>query len=93
MPLFPYTTLFRSGIEATIKTRTFLGKYVNYEILFADGMVLENQASIELSQDIGHTEKIYKVGEMVKLVPNVVKVNVFTQDGTRTLIKDVKQYA
>lgn len=81
------------GIEAVIKGRTFLGKYVNYEIGFEDGMVLPGQPSIELSQDIGHTQQIYKVGEQIKLTPNVMKINVFTKDGTKTLIKDVKQYA
>lgn len=81
-----------TGIEAHIKNRTFLGKYVNYEIVFSEDMVIPNQPSIELSQDIGHAVRIYNVGEKVRLIPSTHKVNIFTEDGSKTLIKDVKQY-
>ena len=80
------------GIEARIKTKTFLGKYVNYTLEFPDEMILPDQPSIEYSQDIGHAERVYGEGEKIMLKPNPKKINVFTEDGKKSLIKDVKNY-
>ena len=44
------------GMECEIISRTFLGKYTNYFLRFADGVVLEDQPSIEYSQDLGHVD-------------------------------------
>ena len=75
------------GIKATIKNRTFLGKYTNYELEFGKGMVLDKQPSIEYSQDLGQSDRIYQVGEKISLQPNVNKINIFTEDGKQSLIK------
>jgi len=80
------------GISATIKSKTFLGKYVNYELTFKDDMIVPGQPSIEYSQDIGHAERTYEVGETITLVPNKSKINIFTDDGNQSLIKDVSAY-
>lgn len=85
-------TLSDEGITATIKNKTFLGKYVTYELSFEEEMILPDQPSIEYSQDIGHAEHTYKIGDQIKLKPNKAKLNVFTEDGTLSLIKDVTLY-
>ncbi|NLK97341.1 MAG: polyamine ABC transporter ATP-binding protein, partial [Epulopiscium sp.] len=80
------------GIKTKIKNKTFLGKYINYELNFEDQMIFPEQPSIEFSQDVGHAEKIYEVGDEIILKPNKYKINVFTEDGSESLIKDVKKY-
>ena len=80
------------GMECEIISRTFLGKYTNYFLRFGEGMVLEDQPSIEYSQDLGHVDRIFSVGEKIRLRPNPNKINVFTQDMEQSLIKDVKRY-
>ncbi|MDD7049947.1 MAG: ABC transporter ATP-binding protein [Lachnospiraceae bacterium] len=78
------------GIDASVKNRTFLGKYVNYEMSFSESP--EMMLDIEFSQDVGQAEKIMKEAEKIKLKPNRLKINVFTEDGERSLIKGVKRY-
>lgn len=80
------------GINAIIKSKTFLGKYVNYELTFDEDMIVPGQPSIEYSQDIGHAERTYEVGDTITLVPNKSKINIFTDDGSQSLIKDVSAY-
>ncbi len=80
------------GLECEIINRTFLGKYTNYFLKFEDNLILENQASIEYSQDLGHISKIFEIGEKIKLKPNKDKINIFTKDMEKSLIKDVKKY-
>jgi iron(III) transport system ATP-binding protein len=75
------------GIKVRIKERTFLGKYTNYELEFGNGMAIENQPSLEYSQDVGQASKIYEAGETITLKPNALKINVFTEDGKQSLIK------
>lgn len=87
------TQLDEHGLKAKIINRTFLGKYVNYKLAFDSGMVIENQQSIEYSQDVGHTKRIYEMGETIFLIPNADKLNVFSADGKQSLIKDVIRYA
>lgn len=82
-----------SGLKCKISNSTFLGKYTNYVLDFADGMCLENQPSIEFSQDLGHSEHIYRSGDSISLEPNPTKINVFTEDMARSLIKEVKRFA
>ncbi|NLL78403.1 MAG: ABC transporter ATP-binding protein [Clostridiales bacterium] len=78
------------GLKAEIRTRTFLGKYVNYDLRFTgDGPLAMD---IEFSQDVGQAERIMQPGDKVLLKPNSQKINVFTEDGERSLIKDVKRY-
>ena len=83
-------TISNEGIDVMVKERTFLGKYVNYEVEFKEGDLI--QTNIEFSQDVGQAEKIMKHGEKVKLKPNPAKINVFTDNGEKSLIKDVIRY-
>ena len=82
-----------TGLKCRISNSTFLGKYTNYVLDFADGMCLEDQPSIEFSQDLGHSEHIYRSGDSISLEPNPTKINVFTEDMARSLIKEVKRFA
>ena len=82
-----------NGLKCKISNSTFLGKYTNYVLDFVDGMCLENQPSIEFSQDLGHSEHIYRSGDSISLEPNPTKINVFTEDMARSLIKEVKRFA
>lgn len=75
------------GLLTKVKTATFLGRYTNYEITFDNSELLEGQAAIELSQDIGTAERIYDEGDSLFLEVNPKKINVFTVDGEENLIK------
>ncbi len=79
-----------SGIEFKIKTSTFFGKYNNYEIEGEKEEKIDESISFEFSQDIGHSNKIYDIGEKIYLKPNSKKINIFTRDGERSLIEGVE---
>jgi len=83
-------SLSDTGMKASVKNKTFLGRYIVYELEFSDGMILDGQASIEFSQDLGQAEKLYDVGDTLTLMPNSRKINIFTMDGEKSLIKDVR---
>lgn len=82
----------RDGMKCKILSRTFLGKYTNYFLGFDDGIVLDNQPSIEYSQDLGHFENIFDEGEEIYLQANPKKINVFTADLSKSLMKGVTRY-
>jgi iron(III) transport system ATP-binding protein len=69
------------GLAARVVKTTFLGRYVNYELAFADAGLLPDQAAIEFSQDIGTAKKLYAPGETIRLEVNPEKINVFTEAG------------
>ena len=81
-----------NGMECEIINRTFLGKYTNYFLRFGDGVVLDDQPSIEYSQDLGHVDSIFDIGAKIRLRPNPNKINVFSEDMEQSLIRDVKRY-
>lgn len=81
-----------SGLEVKVKTSTFLGKHINYEILFDEKMVMDPQLANEFSQDLGYAQKFYEVNDKICLAVNVNKINVFTEDGEQNLVKGVKKY-
>jgi len=80
------------GMECEIINRTFLGKYTNYFLRFGEGVTLEDQPSIEYSQDLGHVDRIFDTGTKIRLRPNPNKINVFSEDMEQSLIRDVKRY-
>ena len=80
------------GLPCKVKTKVFLGKYINYSLEFPEEMLLPHQASLEFSQDLGHATQQLEVGDTVCLHPNPRKVNIFTADGARNLLKDVVRY-
>ncbi len=81
------------GIKVKVKTSTFLGKYNNYEITAGDDEIVPDMPPLEFSQDIGHSAKIYNAGDELILKPNQEKINIFTEDGAKSLIKGVEVYA
>ena len=80
------------GLRCRVVSSIFLGKYINYTLDFGGGMTLPDQPGIEYSQDVGHAERIYKVGEEITLLPHANKFNVYTADGARSLIEGVSQH-
>ncbi|EKV57030.1 ABC transporter ATP-binding protein [Brachyspira hampsonii] len=80
------------GMKAKILSKTFLGKYTNYLLHFNDNEIIPNQSGIEYSQDSSYTERMYEKDEIIILKPNVNKINVFTMDMEKSLIKGVKKY-
>jgi len=81
-----------TGLECKIVSRTFLGKYTNYFLEFAEGMCIPGQPGIEFSQDLGHADIQYRIGDTVVLKPNAAKINVFTEDMTCSLIRGVTRF-
>lgn len=81
------------GIKVKVKTSTFLGKYNNYEITVREDEIVPDMPPLEFSQDIGHAAHIYNVGDELMLKPNGAKINIFTEDGAKSLIKGVEVYA
>lgn len=84
-------SLSQEGLQGTIKNRTFLGNHTNYEVELVGSLTITEQARVEYSQDLGQANKIYGIGETLTLKPNALKVNVFTEDGEKSLIKDVSK--
>ena len=68
------------GIRFKIKGKTFLGKYIIYDVAYA------NMPAIQYSQDVGQKTKTYNVGDVIKLKPNEEKINIYTSTGTENLI-------
>ena len=77
------------GIRCEVSSKVFLGKYIQYGLKFSDDMLVPGQPSIEYSQDVGHAEHILEVGDVVTLHPNPAKVNLFTADGSHSLMEGV----
>ena len=80
------------GLSCKVENTTFLGRYSNYFLKFADGICVPDQPSLEFSQDLGHTHELYRMGDTLKLMPDAQKINVFTADMEHSLIKDVICY-
>ena len=75
------------GLTCKVISRTFLGRYTNYFLDFAEGMCVPDQPSIEFSHDLGHAEKLFDAGDTLVLKPNPAKLNIFTEDMEHSLIK------
>ena len=80
------------GLSCKVENTTFLGRYSNYFLKFEDGICVPDQPSLEFSQDLGHTQELYRMGDTLKLMPDAQKINVFTADMEHSLIKDVICY-
>jgi iron(III) transport system ATP-binding protein len=72
--------LARTGIAGAIKSRVYLGRYINYSV------VLENGELVEVSQDSAEMEYPLYGGDAVKLGVDAARINVFDAAG-RSLIK------
>ncbi|HHW57049.1 MAG TPA: ABC transporter ATP-binding protein [Clostridia bacterium] len=80
-----------SGIKVKIKTSTFFGRYINYQIIPIESKIVNNQHYLEFTQDLGHVHEFFNEGDVIYLFPNPEKINVFTEDGEKNLIRDVKK--
>ncbi|MFB9274888.1 ABC transporter ATP-binding protein [Cohnella cellulosilytica] len=80
------------GLQAEITGSTFLGQYVNYAVRFKDGIAMASELSNEFVQDSGSVQTFYEVKDTLRLDLRADKINVFTEDGERSLIKDVRTY-
>ncbi|HHW56439.1 MAG TPA: ABC transporter ATP-binding protein [Clostridia bacterium] len=78
-----------SGLPAKIKKRVFLGRYIEYEFLLPEEIIVQNQPPLKFSQDVGKTNLIFNEGDIIYLKVNEEKINVFTEDGKINLVKDV----
>ena len=79
----------KDGVKCKIKNKVFLGKYNTYFLEFPENMLIPDQPSIEFSQDLGQAERLLDIDVEVVLRPNPAKVNIFTADGSRNLLKGV----
>jgi iron(III) transport system ATP-binding protein len=82
-------TISDKGLRAKIKSRTFLGRYVNYELTLMEDLMVVPGTYLEVSQDLGLTEKLYNEGEEVCLEPCMRRINIFNEDGSHSLIRGV----
>lgn len=80
------------SMKAKVISKTFLGKYINYSLQFNDNEIIPEQPSIEYSQDSSSLDKIYEINETINLKPNSNKINAFTLNMEKSLIKGVKEY-
>ena len=79
------------GINFTIESKTFLGKYASYNLIYKDRD--NTDARAQYSQDVGQAEKIYNPGDSIRLIPNFKKINLFDPATEVSLINGVIQYA
>ncbi|SKA97234.1 iron(III) transport system ATP-binding protein [Caloramator quimbayensis] len=84
-------SLSDKGIKFKIKNSTFFGRYINYEILPNKDLIAGNQPYFEFTQDLGHVHDFFEADDELCLSPNPLKINVFTEDGEKSLIRDVKE--
>ncbi|MBP1964927.1 ATP-binding cassette domain-containing protein [Paenibacillus aceris] len=82
----------QSGLEAIISKSTFLGQYINYQVTFRDNMNVDAGLSCEFVQDLSQMGNFYEVKDRLYLAPKSEQINVFTADGERSLIKEVRKY-
>ncbi len=69
-------------LKGVVKSRTFLGKFINYEITLADGTF------VEISQPTGGINSSFAVDEKVALSIDTNRMNVFDGQGIRNLIRE-----
>ena len=73
------------GIKAVIKNSVFLGATVHYFLTGPDGLELEVIQNSDKTEVIGE-------GTEVRLIPKAKKINVFTEDGEKSLIEGGKEH-
>lgn len=79
------------GINFIVEGKTFLGRYVSYDLTYKNREGAETAA--QFSQDVGQADKIYAHGDSIRLMPNIKKINVFDSGTETSLVKGVVQYA
>ena len=80
------------GIEMKVLSSTFLGQNMSYKVEFTNVDALELEDENEIDEPMNYLQRRLEDGEVAHIVPMAEKVNVFTEDGERSLIKGVKAY-
>lgn len=80
------------GLRAKVVTRAFLGHTISYKVEFQNVSMVDIGDQNELTESMKHVTSTFDVGSEFCIEPLVDKINVFTADGKRSLIKGVLQY-
>ena len=75
-----------SGWSGTVKSRVFLGRFINYEVIMPNGIITEISLLTTGMHDL------YSPGEKVSMTVDENRINVFNEDGTQNLIKERELY-
>lgn len=81
-----FTCVSEGGIWCRIKSDTFLGQNMSYAVEFEDGIAVETEDGNELVESVRTAEHFYKSGQRICILPDVKKMNVFTEDGSVSLM-------
>ena len=81
------------GIEMKVLSSTFLGQNMCYKVSFENVEALELEDENEIDEPMNYLQKRLADGESVHIMPMADKVNVFTENGERSLIEGVVAYA
>jgi iron(III) transport system ATP-binding protein len=76
----------KHGLKGKVLFSTFLGKFINYEVRLDIGM------DIELYQNIEDSTEIIATDSEIVLGVNEKKINVYTEDGSKSLIDGVNSH-
>ena len=77
-----------NALRVKVLTSTFLGQSIQYEIAFEEGLQADDIHKGELTDSIKYASRICCPGDEILLCPMADKINVFTQDGSRSLIQE-----
>ncbi len=75
------------GLAVTITKSTFLGQNIQYEIDFDPSLKVDEAHKCELTASIKHSDRIYQPGDRLVLRPMPNKINVFTENGEKSLLQ------
>ena len=81
------------GLAIRVLSSTFLGQNMSYKVAFENVEALPLEDENEIDEPMNYLQKRLADGEVAHIVPMADKVNVFTEDGERSLIKGVVAYA
>lgn len=85
-------TIADKGLQAKVLTRIFLGQTTSYKVEFENIETLDIGDENEITESMKHMTTTYEPNETIYIQPVVDKINVFTEDGNKSLMKDVVIY-
>lgn len=80
------------GLKVRVLSSTFLGQNMSYKVVFENADALELEDENELTEPMNYLERKMGEGDIAYVLPMEDKANVFTEDGSRSLIKGVTVY-
>lgn len=81
-----FTFVEEGGIPCEVTECTFLGQSINYRVRFTKELVIKTDDGNELVESMRYAGRIRREGEGVRIAPDPEKINVFTEDGSRSLM-------